>query len=91
MLLERGSHVATALQRVGLLVAKGKAKQAWIRDETPGACRSRAAYHKYLWTGYCRWMWTNITGYKKKKLRHPSEILSSEMSRALAGVRSCSR
>lgn len=44
--------------------------------------RGNSLYHKNSWIGYCRLMRTNITGYKKKKLGHPSEKLSSDVPRA---------
>jgi 1,3-beta-glucan synthase len=38
------------------------------------------------WYGYCRLSRTMITGYKKKKLGHPSEKLSGDMPRAKWGT-----
>ncbi|EJD47468.1 1,3-beta-glucan synthase [Auricularia subglabra TFB-10046 SS5] len=44
--------------------------------------RGNSLYHKNSWIGYCRLTRTNITGYKKKKLGHPSERTSSDVPRA---------
>lgn len=44
--------------------------------------RGNARSHKSSWYGYCRLSRTMITGYKKKKLGHPSEKLSGDMPRA---------
>lgn len=39
-------------------------------------CRGNSRSHINSWVGYCRLSRTMITGYKKKKLGHPSEKLS---------------
>ena len=44
--------------------------------------RGNARSHKSSWYGYCRLSRTMITGYKKKKLGHPSEKLSGDVPRA---------
>lgn len=44
--------------------------------------RGNARSHKSSWYGYCRVSRTMITGYKKKKLGHPSEKLSGDVPRA---------
>lgn len=44
--------------------------------------RGNSRTHSNSWVGYCRLSRTNITGYKKKKLGHPSEKLSSDVPRA---------
>jgi 1,3-beta-glucan synthase len=44
--------------------------------------RGNSRSHNSTWIAYCRLSRTNITGYKKKKLGHPSEKLSSDVPRA---------
>lgn len=44
--------------------------------------RGNSRSHSNSWIGYCRLSRTQITGYKKKKLGHPSEKLSSDVPRA---------
>ncbi|KAF8515805.1 putative 1,3-beta-D-glucan synthase subunit [Hysterangium stoloniferum] len=44
--------------------------------------RGNSRTHANSWVGYCRLSRTMITGYKKKKLGHPSEKLSSDVPRA---------
>lgn len=44
--------------------------------------RGNSRTHSNSWVGYCRLSRTMITGYKKKKLGHPSEKLSSDVPRA---------
>lgn len=44
--------------------------------------RGNSRSHQSSWIGYCRLSRTMITGYKKKKLGHPSEKLSSDAPRA---------
>jgi len=50
----------------------------FLRWMSRGNSRSKAS----SWYGYCRLSRTMITGYKKKKLGHPSEKLSGDMPRA---------
>ncbi|KAJ7905481.1 glycosyltransferase family 48 protein [Mycena olivaceomarginata] len=50
----------------------------FLRWMSRGNSRTKAS----SWYGYCRLSRTMITGYKKKKLGHPSEKLSSDMPRA---------
>ena len=45
-------------------------------------CRGNSRSHNNSWIGYCRLSRTMITGYKKKKLGHPSEKLSGDVPRA---------
>lgn len=45
-------------------------------------CRGNSRSHKNSWIGYCRLSRTMITGYKKKKLGHPSERQSGDVPRA---------
>ncbi|KAF5348770.1 hypothetical protein D9756_009724 [Leucocoprinus leucothites] len=45
-------------------------------------CRGNSRSHTNSWIGYCRLSRTMITGYKKKKLGHPSEKLSGDVPRA---------
>jgi len=45
-------------------------------------CRGNSRSHANSWIGYCRLSRTTITGYKKKKLGHPSEKLSGDVPRA---------
>ena len=52
------------------------------REHLRWMSRGNSLYHKNSWIGYCRLTRTNITGYKKKKLGHPSEKLSSDVPRA---------
>ncbi|KAH7099691.1 1,3-beta-glucan synthase [Auriculariales sp. MPI-PUGE-AT-0066] len=52
------------------------------REHLRWMSRGNSLYHKNSWIGYCRLSRTNITGYKKKKLGHPSEKLSSDVPRA---------
>ena len=44
--------------------------------------RGNSLSHRSSWIGYCRLSRTTITGYKKKKLGHPSEKLSGDVPRA---------
>ncbi|KAJ3927389.1 MAG: 1,3-beta-glucan synthase component FKS1 [Lentinula lateritia] len=44
--------------------------------------RGNSRSHINSWIGYCRLSRTMITGYKKKKLGHPSEKLSGDVPRA---------
>jgi 1,3-beta-glucan synthase len=44
--------------------------------------RGNSRSHNNSWIGYCRLSRTMITGYKKKKLGHPSERLSGDVPRA---------
>ncbi|KAJ7701907.1 1,3-beta-glucan synthase [Mycena rosella] len=44
--------------------------------------RGNSRSHNNSWIGYCRLTRTMITGYKKKKLGHPSEKLSGDLPRA---------
>ena len=44
--------------------------------------RGNSRTHKNSWIGYCRLSRTMITGYKKKRLGHPSEKLSGDVPRA---------
>ncbi|KAG8836814.1 1,3-beta-D-glucan synthase [Serendipita sp. 400] len=44
--------------------------------------RGNSLSHVNSWIGYCRMSRTMITGYKKKKLGHPSEKLSGDVPRA---------
>ncbi|TDL27462.1 glycosyltransferase family 48 protein [Rickenella mellea] len=50
----------------------------FLRWMSRGNSRSKAS----SWYGYCRLSRTMITGYKKKKLGHPSEKLSGDVPRA---------
>ncbi|KAJ7507394.1 1,3-beta-glucan synthase [Mycena galericulata] len=43
--------------------------------------RGNSRSHNNSWIGYCRLTRTMITGYKKKKLGHPSEKLSGDVPR----------
>lgn len=44
--------------------------------------RGNSRTHANSWHGYCRLSRTRITGFKKKKLGHPSEKLSADAPRA---------
>ena len=44
--------------------------------------RGNSLTHASSWIGYCRLSRTMITGYKKKRLGHPSEKLSGDVPRA---------
>jgi 1,3-beta-glucan synthase len=44
--------------------------------------RGNSRSHANSWIGYCRLSRTQITGYKKKRLGHPSEKLSGDIPRA---------
>ncbi|KAJ7662107.1 1,3-beta-glucan synthase [Mycena polygramma] len=44
--------------------------------------RGNSRSHANSWIGYCRLSRTTITGYKKKRLGHPSEKLSGDVPRA---------
>ncbi|KZT38590.1 1,3-beta-glucan synthase [Sistotremastrum suecicum HHB10207 ss-3] len=44
--------------------------------------RGNSRWHSKSWIGYCRLSRTMVTGYKKKKLGHPSEKLSGDVPRA---------
>ncbi|KAG2157090.1 glycosyltransferase family 48 protein [Suillus clintonianus] len=50
----------------------------FLRWMSRGNSRTKAS----SWYGYCRLSRTMITGYKKKKLGHPSEKLSGDLPRA---------
>jgi 1,3-beta-glucan synthase len=50
----------------------------FLRWMSRGNSRTKAS----SWYGYCRLSRTMITGYKKKKLGHPSEKLSGDVARA---------
>ncbi|KAF4576559.1 1,3-beta-glucan synthase component FKS1 [Pleurotus pulmonarius] len=50
----------------------------YLRWMSRGNSRTKAS----SWYGYCRLSRTMITGYKKKKLGHPSEKLSGDVPRA---------
>jgi 1,3-beta-glucan synthase len=45
-------------------------------------CRGNSRSHNNSWIGYCRLSRTMITGYKRKRLGHPSEKLSGDVPRA---------
>jgi 1,3-beta-glucan synthase len=44
--------------------------------------RGNSRSHKNSWIGYCRLSRTMVTGYKKKRLGHPSEKLMGDVPRA---------
>ncbi|KAG8936786.1 1,3-beta-D-glucan synthase [Tulasnella sp. 418] len=44
--------------------------------------RGNSRSHANSWIGYCRLSRTQITGYKRKKLGHPSEKMASDTPRA---------
>jgi len=44
--------------------------------------RGNSRSHANSWIGYCRLSRTNITGFKRKRLGHPSEKLSGDVPRA---------
>ena len=44
--------------------------------------RGNSRSHSNSWIGYCRLSRTMVTGYKKKRLGHPSEKLMGEVLRA---------
>ncbi|KAJ7628667.1 1,3-beta-glucan synthase [Roridomyces roridus] len=44
--------------------------------------RGNSRSHANSWIGYCRLSRTTITGYKRKRLGHPSEKLSGDVPRA---------
>lgn len=44
--------------------------------------RGNSRSHANSWIGYCRLSRTKITGYKKKRLGHPSEKLAGDVPRA---------
>ncbi|CAE7199079.1 unnamed protein product, partial [Rhizoctonia solani] len=44
--------------------------------------RGNSRFHSHSWISYCRLSRTHITGYKKKRLGHPSERLSGDIHRA---------
>lgn len=48
--------------------------------------RGNSRSHANSWIGYCRLSRTQITGFKKKRLGHPSEKLSGDMPRASWGT-----
>lgn len=48
--------------------------------------RGNSRAHANSWIGYCRLSRTRITGFKKKKMGHPSEKLSSDTPRATARI-----
>ncbi|GAA5865846.1 hypothetical protein JCM3774_003116 [Rhodotorula dairenensis] len=45
-------------------------------------CRGNSRAHANSWIGYCRLSRTKVTGFKKKRIGHPSEKLSSDTPRA---------
>lgn len=45
-------------------------------------CRGNSRSHANSWVGYCRLSRTKVTGYKKKRLGHPSEKLAGDVPRA---------
>ncbi|KAH8915230.1 glycosyltransferase family 48 protein [Atractiella rhizophila] len=53
----------------------------FLRWMSRGNSKSLRA-HKNSWIGYCRLSRTQVTGYKKKKLGHPSEKLTTDVPRA---------
>ncbi|PKI84809.1 1,3-beta-glucan synthase [Malassezia vespertilionis] len=44
--------------------------------------RGNSRSHANSWIGYCRLSRTRITGYKKRRLGHPSELLTNDVPRA---------
>ncbi|KAM0752091.1 1-3-beta-glucan synthase [Meredithblackwellia eburnea MCA 4105] len=48
--------------------------------------RGNSRAHANSWIGYCRLSRTRITGFKKKKIGHPSEKLSTDTPRASVRV-----
>lgn len=44
--------------------------------------RGNSRAHANSWVGYCRLSRTKVTGYKKKRLGHPSEKLAGDIPRA---------
>jgi 1,3-beta-glucan synthase len=44
--------------------------------------RGNSRSHGNSWVGYCRLSRTRVTGYKRKRLGHPSEKLASDVPRA---------
>jgi len=44
--------------------------------------RGNSRAHANSWIGYCRLSRTKVTGFKKKKIGHPSEKLSPDTPRA---------
>lgn len=44
--------------------------------------RGNSRAHANSWVGYCRLSRTKVTGYKKKRLGHPSEKLAGDVPRA---------
>ncbi|WFD30115.1 1,3-beta-glucan synthase [Malassezia sp. CBS 17886] len=44
--------------------------------------RGNSRSHANSWIGYCRLSRTRVTGYKKKRLGHPSEKLTNDVPRA---------
>lgn len=44
--------------------------------------RGNSKAHANSWIGYCRLSRTKITGFKKKRIGHPSEKLSTDVPRA---------
>ena len=44
--------------------------------------RGNSRSHANSWVGYCRLSRTKVTGYKKKRLGHPSEKLAGDVPRA---------
>ncbi|POY70727.1 hypothetical protein BMF94_6137 [Rhodotorula taiwanensis] len=45
-------------------------------------CRGNSRAHANSWIGYCRLSRTKVTGFKKKRIGHPSEKLSPDTPRA---------
>ena len=54
-------------------------EQCPIREFLRWMSRGNSKSHNNPWIGYCRLSRTMITGYKKKKLGHPSEKLSGDV------------
>ncbi|KAF9962526.1 1,3-beta-D-glucan synthase [Mortierella alpina] len=48
--------------------------------------RGNSRIHASSWISYCRTLRTRITGYKRKRLGHPSEKLGGDMPKANFGV-----
>jgi 1,3-beta-glucan synthase len=48
--------------------------------------RGNSRAHANSWIGYCRLSRTKITGFKKKRMGHPSEKLSTDVPRATLKV-----
>ncbi|KAF9180329.1 1,3-beta-D-glucan synthase [Haplosporangium sp. Z 767] len=48
--------------------------------------RGNSRIHVHSWISYCRTLRTRITGYKRKRLGHPSEKLGGDIPKANFGV-----